>query len=265
MWQRDKRTLMRRFFVEQLRIAERRVKIRGGEARHILKVLRMREGDPVVLVGADGLRVRGRIEATGKGVVSVLIEEELSSIAPPPVRIVLGQALLKSTAMDLVIQKTSELGLSLLIPFTSERTVVKWEEEKATRKLKHWEGIARASVKQSDRSKPLEIQRPLPFSELITRGWSEDAVKIILWEAERAQDLRGLLKGKEMCDEVVGLVGPEGGFSEREITEAKDRGFEPVSLGPRILRAETASIVLVALLQYELGDMSKRTQKGRSQ
>ena len=244
--------------MENLRAGQSRVRIEGEEARHLLKVLRMQEGDRLVLAGPDGIRMRGRIEFAAKGQVSVLIEEALPPISAPPVKIALGQGLLKSRAMDLLIQKTSELGLSELIPFLSERTVVKWDEAKGARKLRHWEGISRASLKQSDRHTPLRIERPVAFSDLLSRKWPPETVKLILWEEEKAQDLKGLLREGGAGRGVVALVGPEGGFSKKEVDEAKNKGFRPVSLGPRILRAETASMVLVAFIQYEWGDMSKR-------
>ncbi len=242
--------------MEDLDPAQARIEIKGDEARHMLQVLRMGKGHSLILAGPGGIRLKGRIDSVEGGIVTVAIEEQLTPVSPPPVEIVLCQSLLKAPSMDLVVQKASELGLSLLIPFASERTVVKLTGDKVERKLSHWKGIAKASLKQSDRNEPLEIETLAELSALVGRDWGENSLKLILWEGERGQGIKALIRGKPPNKRVVALVGPEGGFSKREVNQAMAGGFEPVSLGPRILRAETAALTLITLIQYEWGDLS---------
>ena len=122
-----------------------------------------------------------------------------------------------------------------------------------------WHEISQNALKQSDRIKVTEIDHPVPFDDLISRLGHDPALKIILYEGERGKDLKSLLKcSSSGANKIICIVGPEGGFSEREIDSAVKAGFVSTSIGNRILRAETTAIVAVALLQYELGDLSIR-------
>lgn len=247
---------MKRFMVERIEPATGRCVVRGTEARHIVKVLRMGPGDPLILMDQGGLRFLCRIESVGTGAVTVSLDKALPAPPLSPVRIVLGQALLRSGPMDLVIQKTTELGIHRIQPFSSERTVVRLVTEGQENRLRHWREIAVSACKQSDRERPPEILPPCPLRDFLTQWRSVEVPKIILWEGEETRDLKGLLREQSPPGEAVGLVGPEGGFSTEEVAAAREAGFIPVSLGHRILRAETAAVVLVATLQYEWGDLS---------
>jgi 16S rRNA (uracil1498-N3)-methyltransferase len=174
--------------------------------------------------------------------------------------------------MDYVIEKTSELGLDRILPFSSERTVVKLSKERFANKKQRWREIAHSAAKQSDRKTPLEIGPPSSFEELVGKCRGENALKVILWEEEGARDLKRVLRasppltphltlplegeGKVGVKKFSGIVGPEGGFSQEEVRAAGEAGFVSVSLGQRVLRAETAAITLVAIVQYEWGDLS---------
>jgi 16S rRNA (uracil1498-N3)-methyltransferase len=204
--------------------------------------------------------------------------------------------------MDYVMEKTSELGLHRILPFSSERTVVRLNEERFANKKQHWHELARSAAKQSDRKTPMEIGPLSSFEELVESCRAEDALKVILWEEETATDLKGVLRrsppftpsppaspeAKPMADgrdrwragqtlppegegkacpvldtgvgvmKFIGVVGPEGGFSEQEVRAAEKAGFVSVSLGQRVLRAETAAVAIVAIVQYEWGDLSLR-------
>jgi 16S rRNA (uracil1498-N3)-methyltransferase len=168
----------------------------------------------------------------------------------------LCQAVLKSHPMDYVIQKTSELGVAAIVPFTSERTVVRLAGDRLQNKLRHWQEIARHAATQSDRPSPAEIGPLTTFDDLLSRLGGENEMKLILWEQEGTKDLKTLLKAASPTGQVVGIVGPEGGFSREEVRRAQKAGFATASLGERVLRAETASVTLAAILQYEWGDLS---------
>ncbi len=246
---------MRRFFVSEIKPQNGLVNICGSEAKHISRVLRMCPGDSLVLMDAMGNRYKCRISSITKNNVELEIEEVLPKPSPSPVQIALAQALLKSKAMDLFIQKVTELGVNAIYPFFSARTVVKLRPDMMQSKLRHWEEIAKNATKQSDCLTPPEIFPPCSFEDLLDKWKRENCLKIILWEGKAYTNLKNILSGRRQHKKVIGIIGPEGGFAMEEIVIAEAAGFIPVSMGRRILRAETAGIVLATLTQYELGDL----------
>ena len=246
---------MRRFFVDELTVKTGALVLSGAEANHIRTVLRMVPGDHLILIDSKGARVEAVIVSADRREVAVRLEKPLPSPPPSPVEITLCQALLRSHSMDLIIQKTSELGVDQILPFVSERTIVRPDKGALVNKLKHWREIALSATKQSGRIKPAEIGSLCTFGELMNRWKGEESLKILLWEQESAESLKTFLRSLKPYRKAVGVIGPEGGFSPDEIREAREAGFVSASLGPRILRSETAAVVLTALLQYEWGDL----------
>ncbi|MCP4665074.1 MAG: 16S rRNA (uracil(1498)-N(3))-methyltransferase [Deltaproteobacteria bacterium] len=246
---------MRRFFVDEIRVKDRFCSITGPEAKHISRVLRMGPGDRFILMDGRGARYQVLIDAVGAREVRVLLEKPLPPPPPSPVTITLCQALLKSRPMDYIVQKTSELGVDVIIPFSSTRTVARLQGDRLGKRLRHWREIAHNAAKQCGRETPAHIEPPLPFQELAARWKGERGLKIILWEGERKKDLKELLTASPTPGKVIAFIGPEGGFGHEEIEEAQKAGFAPVSLGNRVLRSETAAITLTALIQYEHGDL----------
>lgn len=216
----------------------------------------MQPGDQFILMDGKGTRFQVLIESAGTQEVRGIVEKPLPKPPHSPVKITLCQALPKSRAMDYLIQKTSELGVDCIIPFSSERTVVKFKKDRLANKMRHWREIAQSSAKQSDRGTPTKIESPSSFRELMSKWKGEDALKVVLWEEEGVKDLKALLRASSSVKNFIGMVGPEGGFARDEIDVARDAGFISVSLGNRILRAETAAITIVAIVQYELGDLN---------
>jgi len=247
---------MRRFFVEGSIEPDRPCIITGSEAHHILKVLRMGPGDRLALMDGGGARFQAVIQSATRKEVTVILENPLPSAPPSPVEINLCQALLKSGPMDYLIQKTSELGVDAVFPFFSQRTIVRLEEGRFANRLRHWNEIGRSAAKQSGRAAPARIAAPSSLEALTARWKTEKGLKAMLWEGEGKRDLKALLRGSDQAEKFVGIIGPEGGFSEKEVEMAEDAGFVPVSLGNRILRAETAAITLAAIVQYEWGDLA---------
>jgi 16S rRNA (uracil1498-N3)-methyltransferase len=160
--------------------------------------------------------------------------------------------------MDYLIEKTSELGVSHIKPFATERTVVKIVGDGSSNKFRRWQEIAVSAAKQSDRTVPAEVSQPVSFTDLMGQLQDVDCLKVILWEKEESRDLKEVLRESAPRPRFAGMIGPEGGFSIGEVILAREAGFIPVSLGKRILRAETAAITLTALVQYEWGDLSVR-------
>jgi len=216
----------------------------------------MGRGDRLILIDGKGERFLGLIKSAGPRDVQVALEKSLPKPPPSPVEIILCQALLKSHPMDYMIRKTSELGVNRLLLFSCERTVVRLDKKRLAGRMRHWREIALSTVKQSGRDIPPEIEAVSPFKELTAKWKQKNATKVILWEEEETNDLKSLLKASSPVTRFIGMVGPEGGFTPGEIETARDAGFISVSLGNRILRSETAAITLVALVQYECGDLS---------
>lgn len=247
---------MRRFFVERIDPKEGTLRISGAEARHMTRVLRMGPGDRLVLMDDAGARVQTVIRSTEKDGVVLDVERTLETPAPSPLSITLCPSLIKSRPMDLLIQKASELGVDRIQPFASSRTVVRLPEKRTAGRLRHWQEIARNAAKQADRGTPARVDDPVTF-EILLEAWRESGdPKILLWEGEESRDLKRVLRDARPAPALAVVVGPEGGFSGGEVDAARAAGFQPVSLGRRILRAETAALTVTALAQYEWGDLS---------
>ena len=252
---------MRHFFVDEISSTDATAVIRGPEARHILRVLRLGPGSPLVLMDRLGARFQAVIVDTDRKQVTVRIERALPAPPPSPVHIVLCPSLLKSRPMDYLIQKTSELGVDTLCPFLSTRTVVKLPPERVTDRLRHWREIASNATKQSGRDRAPTIRRPVHLPELVDALQQDTALKVVFWEEEGSTDLKRLLRESPRRQAFVGMVGPEGGFTGDEVMAAKEAGFTTASLGYRILRSETAATVVAAIVQYEWGNLGLRNSE----
>ena len=249
---------LRRFFVEEIKAIDGGCDIKGAEAKHVVRVFRMRPGDRLVIMDGRGDRFLATIQSASPRAVHVSLETRLPALPPSPIKITICPALLKSRGMDYVIQKASELGADRIRPFSSERTVLRPGKGTGEDKIRRWREIARSSAKQSGRSIPVEMEKCVPFPALVAAEKGKDGLKAILWEAEGVRDLKTLLKTSSDAEHFIGMVGPEGGFAGKEIDLAREAGFTPVSLGNRILRSETAAMTMVAIVQYELGDLNVR-------
>jgi 16S rRNA (uracil1498-N3)-methyltransferase len=181
--------------------------------------------------------------------------EPSSVVAESPLKIILGVGLLKSSKLDWLIQKTTELGVAEVVPFYSLHVVPRWEKAPplAGSRQSRWEKIASEAAKQCGRARVPKIHSPRSFEEVLVMK-SEEATKILLWEKEPAGSLKNVLPSTASA--IYALIGPEGGFSDEEALRARGAGFQPIRLGPRILRAETAGIVIASLLQFVRGDLS---------
>jgi len=246
---------MRTFYSDSINPRLKKHVIDGAEARHISKVLRMGKGDMIVLMDGEGKRYEAVITDISHGKVEIFINGVYPSPTPSPVEIILCISLIRSKPMDLVIQKTSELGVNIIQPFYSERSIIRIPEERIRSRLRHWEEVAKNSAKQCGRSIPARVLNPINLNDILAQTQNIDPLKILLWEEEKNQSIKYVLKQAENPKMVMGIVGPEGGFTEKEAERLKKEGFIPVSLGRRILRAETAAILFVGIVQYEHGDM----------
>ena len=212
-----------------------------------------RVGSLITLTDSEGNDFRGRVTRLSREEASILIFDAFSSTTESSVEIILLQALPEKERMELIIQKATELGVSAIIPLKSERSISLEEREAKQKKAHRWQEIAVKAVQQSRRAKVPRVEDYRSFGETL-RFCVEDGLKILLYE-QRGENLKNLLRQCQP-EKTYAMVGPEGGFTEEEVTQAKHQGFIPIKLGQRILRTETAAITLVGILQYELGDLN---------
>jgi len=246
---------MYQFFVEpgQINVNDKRVMIIGADVNHIKNVLRMKPGEEIAVSnGRDGCEYRcGILEIAEDRIVCELrfIREEDTEL---PARIYLFQALPKADKMELVIQKAVELGVYQVIPVAAKRCVVKLDEKKAAAKTARWQEIAKAAAKQSKRALIPEVTGVSSFADAVARAGRMD-VKLIPYEFAGDMDrTRDLLSDLKPGQDVAVFIGPEGGFEEGEIILAAEHGLEPITLGRRILRTETAGLTVLSWLIYLL-------------
>jgi len=221
----------------------------------LLEALRFqggRMGQIVTLTDAGGKDFRARVVRLSATKASLLIFDRFPLPTESGVEIVLLQALPEKERMEWIIQKTTELGISTLIPFKSTRSISLEEREAKQKKAHRWQEIAVKAVQQSRRARVPRVEAYRSFNKAL-KVCEGESLKILLWE-KTGEPLKQVLK-QHAASKIYAMVGPEGGFTEEEVAQAGDAGFIPVKLGRRILRTETAAITLVAILQYELGDL----------
>lgn len=244
---------MYQFFVETAQITEDQIRILGKDVNHMKNVLRMKPGEEIRVTDSETARsYRCEVaELYEETVVCHILAEEAEG-SELPARIYLFQGLPKADKMELIIQKAVELGVYQIIPTACKRCVVKLDPKKEKTKLARWQQIAEAAAKQSKRSLIPEIMPVMSLKEAFARS-QEMQVRLIPYErAEGMEKTREILKGIRPGDEVAVFIGPEGGFEETEIEEAMKAQIEPVTLGKRILRTETAGMTVLAFLLYQL-------------
>lgn len=244
---------MSRFYVPQPRIEKGMLKIEGDEVKHIRKVLRLKAGDEIIVFDGLGKEFEGAIVEEGLSSVVIKIQNIFSSKRDSPLEVTLAQSLLKGEKMDYLIQKATELGVKEIIPFFSSRSVPLLEKSKKLKRHHRWERIAIEASKQCGRGVVPKIESLQDYSDMLQTA-SPDTLRLILWEKEGIK-LKEILERLKEKKKIFFIIGPEGGFSQLEVDEAKKTGFIPVTLGRRILRAETASLCFLSILQYEKGDI----------
>ena len=244
---------MARFYVPQPRIEKGMLKVEGEEVKHIKKVLRLRAGDEVAVFDGLGREFEGTIVEEGLSSVVIRVQNVLSSKRDSPVEVTLAQSLLKGEKMDYLIQKATELGVKDVIPFLSSRSVPLLDKLGKLKRQHRWEKIAIEASKQCGRGVVPKIESLQDYSDML-RTASPNTLRLILWEREGTK-LKQIFERSKERKKVFFIIGPEGGFSQEEVEEAKRAGFIPVTLGRRILRAETASLCFLSILQYERGDI----------
>lgn len=231
------------------------IEITGADAHHLMHVMRARPGQQILVV--DDANQVGRMEMTAfrEDAVTLTLKERLDADTESPIELVLAQCLLKSDKMDWVVQKAVELGAVGVIPVRSRNCVVRYDAKKAAARCVRWQKIADEAAKQCGRTALLQVSPIVDLSDLLAAEHKAGDALLFFYENENEQTLKRCL-GSVTAKRIVLLVGPEGGFSLDEAQAVEMSGGRSVTLGPRILRAETAALAAVTAVQYELGDLS---------
>ncbi|MCR4744129.1 MAG: 16S rRNA (uracil(1498)-N(3))-methyltransferase [Lachnospiraceae bacterium] len=242
---------MYHFFAEPSNISDNDIYIEGNDYNHIKNVLRMKVGE-VISIG-DGIsdkEYRCHIEDFTENAVHCRLDFIKESGVELPVKVTLYQGLPKSDKMELIIQKCVELGVARIVPVECSRSVVRLDAKKAASKVKRWQGISEAAAKQSRRAFIPEVASPIKFSDALKEA-AETDIKLIPYElAENFDSTREIISKIKEGQSVSIFIGPEGGFSEDEIAASLEKGFNSITLGRRILRTETAALVVLSWLIY---------------
>ena len=223
--------------------------ISESDYAHITKVLRLGSGDRITVFDAESTEYEGTITDISPGIIALRVHDTRLLRTESELELNLFQAILKGNRMDGIISQATQLGVSGIFPVISERTQVR-----STAKADRWNKIARESTKQCGRVTPPSVSEPVDFQNSL-RIREQSEMKIILYENE--DELLGdyMQSLTRPVNSINVYIGPEGGFSEKEITSANKNGYTALGLGKRILRTETASVVSLALLQSRFGDI----------
>ncbi|MFY9141016.1 MAG: 16S rRNA (uracil(1498)-N(3))-methyltransferase [Thermacetogeniaceae bacterium] len=245
---------MHRFYVPAVPLDED-FPLPRRDAKKILRVLRLSPGEEILLWDDEGREYRAQITRAEGMSVYVKVLEEQSKEVESPLPLVLVQGIPKGDKFEFIIQKATELGVWRVYPALTERTIVRIPPERQGSRRERWQSVAREAARQSGRVQIPEIMPITTLTELV-QNIEKDAHRLILWEGEKGTGLKDYLRQNKPNQGAVYLfVGPEGGFSRQEVDFCINNSFTSVTLGPRILRTETAGLVSLSLILYEWGDL----------
>jgi len=241
----------RRFYAPPAAFKEGVVLLDSEETHHLLRVLRLGVGARVEVFDGQGHNFAAVVQGQDSRGAVLRVLEELPPWGESPLDLTLGIGLAKGEALDAVVRQATEMGVKLIVPFTSERSE-KVSPERAARRLRRWQRLAQESLKSCRRSSLPRIALPQDFSAVLA---GSEEMRLIFWEEEQGGSLPAVL-GQSRPGSVRALIGPEGGFSAQEAAQAREAGFQVVSLGPRLLKVPTAALAALALIQYAWGDLA---------
>ncbi|MCH2606621.1 MAG: 16S rRNA (uracil(1498)-N(3))-methyltransferase [Nitrospinales bacterium] len=242
---------MHRFFAHKSNFLNNLVVLQGSDVSHIRTVLRLTVGDEIEVLDGEGTLYLVRLSEFKKNLIKCEILSSKKIDTESPLKIHLGQSLVKGNGFDIILRKAVELGAHSISPLLTERTVTKVDSDK---KIIRWKKIAEESSKQCGRSSIPKISNSIVKLETFCQQASDSDLKLIFWEMENKKRLRDI--NPETAPRSVSvLIGPEGGFTQEEVKTARSYGFHSLRLGPRIFRAETAPLVVLSILQAEWGDI----------
>jgi 16S rRNA (uracil1498-N3)-methyltransferase len=229
--------------------AEERI-LHGEPARYLGRALRARVGDEIRVFNGEGGEWWARISKIGKSEVVLEIGEHIETAVESPLKVHLVQGISRGERMDFVVQKATELGVKRITPVLTNHGVVKLDAKRAGKRRDHWQQVANSASEQSGRTRPPLIDAALDLNQWFGQKATSDTTELILQPGAASSMSAIEAPTRKLCL----LIGPEGGFSDKEYEDAELSGFRAVSLGPRILRTETAALAALALAQASWGD-----------
>lgn len=247
---------MRRLFLQGVLSDE--VTVTGSDAHHLGYALRAKEGDRVIAADRDGKTAVMEITGFTSDTVTLKLIEEIEADTESPIALTLAMCLPKADKMEFIVQKSVELGVSAIQPIKSANCVVKYDEKKSEARREKWQRIANEAAKQCGRTLIPVVEPIRDIKEWLAERTEADGL-FLCYENEEKLSLGTWLNEKNQ-KQYTALIGPEGGFSPDEAAAAKKAGAAVVTLGPRILRAETAALAVLSCVQYEKGDLGNRIQ-----
>jgi 16S rRNA (uracil1498-N3)-methyltransferase len=246
---------MRRFFIPSPNLSGNCPVITGDDAVHIRNVLRLKPGDEIELIDGTGLECDALIIRMATGQVEVSILRMRRSEFQTSPRLIIAQALLKDNKADVIIRQITEMGIHEWVPFSAHRSVPVFNSQRIRTRKDRWAKIAIEALKQCRRSTLITISDLLTFDAMLAYGRNCE-VRLIFWEDESPSRPFEIPHTTDASvQSIMAIIGPEGGFTTEEIAAARDCGYTTVSLGPRILKVDTATLAVSTLLQYGYGDM----------
>jgi 16S rRNA (uracil1498-N3)-methyltransferase len=247
----DRRRTPRLFLDEEL--TRQVIRLGNHHAHYLRRVLRLRPGSSLVVFNGRGEERRAVVDSLARENTRLRLERAESPLPESPLQLTLVQGVAKSDAMDMIIQKSTELGVRSIVPVLTEFSVVKLNPERSARRLEHWNHVAQSACEQCGRHRPPAIYSPQRLADGLASIPSDHPRLTLHPNSERS--LQELEPPSSPAGKVSVLVGPEGGLSAEDLEQAARAGFEQVSLGPRILRSETAAVAACALAQARWGDL----------
>ncbi len=244
---------MNRFFVDDPgAFSDRSVVITGEDVNHVKNVLRLKENDELIVSDGRGRDYHCRISGITNEEVVADICDICDNFSELSTEITLFQGFPKGDKMELIIQKTVELGVTRIVPVMTKRTVVKLDDKKAKKKTERYNMIAESAAKQSGRGMIPEVTMPVSFAEAVSMAEKLDMNIIPYEEAEGVEYSRNIIKSIKGKKSLGIFIGPEGGFAREEVEKALDAGALAITLGHRILRTETAGMAVISIIMFEL-------------
>jgi len=243
---------MHRFFANKSNFSNNLVVLEGSDVSHIRTVLRLKRGDEIEVLDGEGSLYLVRLAEFKNKLIKCKILSSEKIDAESPLKIYLGQSIIKGNGFDVILKKAVELGVYSISPLLTERTVTKSNSDK---KIIRWKKIVEESSKQCGRSLIPKISNNIIKLETFCQQASDSDLKLIFWEMENKKSLKDI-NPETVPSSASLLIGPEGGFTQEEVETARSYGFHSLGLGPRIFRAETAPLVVLSLLQAKWGDIS---------
>ncbi len=245
---------MHRFFVLSEGFSGNTVILKGSDVNHIRTVLRMKPGDQIEVIDHQGILHKVVLAEVEKDHVRGEILSQVVMRTESPVNILMGQALVKGNAFDLLVRKATELGVHSIAALRAQRCVSRLAKEAATYRTQRWQRIAVEASKQCGRSRVPQVHSSVLSIEEFCHQSSDIDLKLVFWEGEQETRLRDV-DSPDSVTSIAFLAGPEGGWAVEEIELLKRHGFQTVSLGPRLLKADSVSLVILSLLQHRWGDL----------